>query len=275
MPAETDLLDSVLAQLQPLGFEYIARRATDGLLEFHRLAPDARTIVVQFQVRHSAPESFTVNLLRVNGERCGARLSTVLWYVYDLREYPASDYWWPTTGAAVRDAVEKVVQYGVPWIEDRHAPKPWEMPAYSGREFAAAVEQVLTPTLQQYGFRVARQHLSGDMPYVYFISDLPDGTHGCVELQRVYSLDPHEFQFDVRLQRRVDDQPLMLAAQPGVSLAQLVWRANGIAVDTATIGEAKTLLWHYADRAELDARLYDALRQIEQIGLPWIAQAGI
>ncbi len=289
---ESALVEIVAPQLQLLGYAYDARlRAADELFGFRKpLGADVQAIV-QFQLRHSTPERFTVNLLRVKSdviqpylhdgyaEACGARLSTVLWYVVGLREYPASDYWWTTTEAALRDAANKVAQYGVRWIEDAHAPRPWEMPAHNGHEFVEAVEVDLAPTLQRYGYRLAQQRLVGEVPYLYFVKDWPDGTHGFVELQGVYSLDPREFQFDVRLQRRADENPLAVAMQPGVSLAQLVWQARGVVTRAATVAaavaEAKTLLWHYADRAGLDKQLRDALTQIERVGLPWIDQVSV
>jgi hypothetical protein len=283
---EDALLKIVAPQLQPPGYAYEARlRAADELFGFRKPLGDDVQAIVQFQVRHSTPECFTVNLLRVkssviqpylhNGyaEACGARLSYVLWYVDGVREYSASDYWWTTSEGNLREAAAKITQYGVRWIEDPQAPRPWEMPAHNGHEFVEAVEQNLTPGMQRCGYRLARQHLAGDVPYLYFIRELPDGTQGCVELQWVYSLDPREFQFDVRVQRRTDQDPLALSAQSGASLAQLEWQARGSMLETATVAEAKTLLWRYADRAELDAQLRDALTQIEQIGLPWIDRA--
>jgi hypothetical protein len=278
MSFESSLLEIVAPQLQPLGYEYNARlRSADELFGFGKPLNDNLQAVVQFQVRHSAPQSFTVNLLRGMDDLRGARLSSMLWYVIGLREYPVSDYWWPANEAAVRDAVAKVVQYGVPWIEDAGAPRPWEMPTHDGHELAAAVELGLLPALARQGFCLIVQRLSGEVPYLYFVKDLPDGTRGFIELQSVYSLDPREFQFDVRLQRRADQNPLAVALQPGVSLAQLAWQARGAVMETVTVAaavaEAKTLLWRYADRAELDAQLRDALVMIERIGLPWIDQA--
>jgi hypothetical protein len=277
---ETLLADIVAPQLQRLGYAYDARlRDADELFGFRKPLGDEVQAIVQFQVRHSTPERFTVNLLRVNAVVCGARLSTVLWYVVGFREYSVSDYWWPTNEAALRDAVRQVVQYGVRWIEDACAPRPWEMPAHNGPEFVEAVEVNLAPALQRRGYRLAQQRLVGEMPYLYFARELPDGTHGFVELQGVYSLDPREFQFDVRLQRRADEDPLAVSAWPGASLAQLAWQARGTILETATmaaaVAEAKTLLWRYANRAELDAQLRDALAQIERIGLPWIDQASV
>jgi hypothetical protein len=280
MPFDTSLVEIVAPQMQPLGYAYDARRQdADELFGFCKPLDDEVQAIVQFQVRHSRPERFTVNLLRVDAEVCGARLSTVLWYVVGLREYPVSDYWWPTNDAALQDAANKIVLYGAKWIEDAWAPRPWEMPAHNGPEFVEAVEVNLAPALQRRGYRLAQQRLVGEMPYLYFAKELPDGTHGFVELQGVYSLDPREFQFDVRLQRRADENPLAVSARPGASLAQLVWQARGTMLETATmaaaVAEAKTLLWRYANRAELNAQLRDALAQIERIGLPWIDQASV
>ncbi len=60
---------------------------------------------------------------------------------------------------------------------------------------------------------------------------MPDGTFALIELQAIYSLDPGEFNFDVRLQRRADGDPLDFDGDYGqwrsVSLAQLVWQARG------------------------------------------------
>ena len=288
MSFEASLVEIVAPQLSRLGYEYDARlRAAAELFGFRKPLGDNVQAIIQFQQRHTATETFTVNLLRAKSgvihphlhdgyaEACGARLSYVLWYVYSLREYPVSDYWWATNEAALRDAAKKVAQYGVRWIEDSHAQKPWEMPAHREREFVEAVEIGLAPDLQRRGYRLAQQQLAGEVPYLYFVKELPDGTYGFVELQWVYSLDPHEFQFDVRLQRRADQNPLALSAQLDASLAQLVWQTRGSVLETATVAEAKTLLWRYADRVELDAQLHDALTQIERIGLPWIDQAPV
>jgi hypothetical protein len=280
------LVEIVAPQLSPLGYEYDARlRAANELFGFRKPLGDDVQAIIQFQRRHNTTESFTVNLLRVKSgvihpylhdgyaDACGARLGYVLWYVAGWREYPVSDYWWAVNEAALRDAAEQVARYGVPWLEDPQAPKPWEMPTHQGYEFVEAVEVNLARDMQRRGYRLEQQQLAGEVPYLYFVKELPDGTHGFVELQWVYSLDPHEFQFDVRLQRRADENPLALSAQPSASLAQLVWQTHGRVLETATVAEAKTLLWRYADRVELAAQLRAALTQIERIGLPWIDQA--
>lgn len=106
---------------------------------------------------------------------------------------------------------------------------------------------------------------------------MPDGTFAFIELQSIYSLDPGEFNFDVRLQRRGDRDPLAFNGNYGhwrcISLAQLVWQARGGgSLDRLSVSEVKTLFWHYRDRAELDAQLRDALAQIKQIGCAWVEQ---
>jgi hypothetical protein len=107
---------------------------------------------------------------------------------------------------------------------------------------------------------------------------MPDGTFALIELQSIYSLDPSEFYFDVRLQRRGDSDPLEFNGDYGqwrsMSLAHLAWRARGGApLDQLSVSEVKTLFWHYRDRAELEVQLSDAFEQIRQIGCVWVEQA--
>jgi hypothetical protein len=120
--------------------------------------------------------------------------------------------------------------------------------------------------------------LAGDLPYYYFSKALPDGSYALIELQAIYSLDPSEFYFDVRLQRRADSDPLAFGGDytdwRSVSLTQLVWQTQGGApFDQLSVSEVKTLFWHYRDRAELDTQLLAALAQIKKIGQGWVEQA--
>jgi hypothetical protein len=293
---EAALLQVVAPRLQPLGYAYAAAlRVADELSGFCKTLGDETQAVIQFQRRADpAFDCFTVNVLRIPADEThprsiggaqarAARLGYVLWYVYDLREYPVSDYWWTATDSAqretaLRDVVEKLVQYGVPWVEAADAPRPWEMPLSRADEFSEAVQAVLARTMVQLGYRLECQTLAGDVPYCYFSKALPDGTYALIELQAIYSLDPDEFNFDVRLQRRADDDPLGFdgnyAHWRSISLAQLAWQSRGGApLDEVLVSEVKTLFWHYCDRAELDAQLRDALDQIKHIGCAWVEQA--
>jgi hypothetical protein len=292
---EAALLHIVAPRLLPLGYAYAATlRVDDELFGFRKVLDQATQVVIQFQ-RQAEPaiDRFTVNVLRIPADEThsrssggaqtrAARLGYVLWYVYGLREYPASDYWWTATDSAqretaLRDAAEKIERYGVPWAEAPDAPRPWEMPLSRADEFVEAVQAVMAREMEQLGYRLERQPLAGDVPYCYFSKALPDGTHGLIELQAIYSLDPGEFNFDVRLQRRVDDDPLAFAGNYGhwrsISLAQLAWQTRGGApLDRLAVSDVKNLFWRYRDRAELDAQLRDALDQIKHSGCAWVEQ---
>ena len=142
--------------------------------------------VIQFQRQgDSTADRFTVNLIRSRasetqprpyGSEAGAsaaRLSYVLWFVYGLRDYPASDFWWTASDSAQRevvllDAAEKIERYGVPWVENPAAPKPWEMPVQRADEFAQAVQAVMAPAMERLGYHLEQQSLPGNLPYCYF-----------------------------------------------------------------------------------------------------------
>lgn len=294
---ETALLIYVAPRLRPLGYEYDARlRVEDELFGFRKPLDDAVQAVIQFQRRgNSKADHFTVNLIRAqatairprlynnDASASAARLSYVLWFVYGLRDYPTSDFWWSASDAAQReaallDATARIEQYGMPWLESPDAPRPWEMPAQRAGEFAKAAQAVMAAEMERLGYHLERQSLSGNLPYYYFSKAMPDGTFALIELQSIYSLDPSEFNFDVRLQRRRDNDPLDFNGNyehwRSMSLAQLVWRTRGgPPLDRLSVPEVKTLFWHYRDRAELDAQLRDALEQIKQIGCVWVEQA--
>ena len=46
-------------------------------------------------------------------------------------------------------------------------------------------------------------------------------------------------------------------------------------LDRLPVSKVKSLLWHYRDRAELDAQLRDALGLIKRLGIRWIEQASV
>jgi hypothetical protein len=286
---EAALLRVGAPRLQELGYAYEPALCVDDVLFGFRqaLAGDIHT-VIQFQRQTAAAfDRFTVNVLRVRPDGVperAARLSYVLWFVYNVRVYPVSDYWWIPADdiereAALLDAVAQIERYGAPWIEAAEAPTPWEMPLSRAAEFSEAVQAVMATEMEQSGYRWQRQSLAGAVPYCYFSKALPDGTYALIELQAIYSLDPGEFNFDVRLQHRADADPLAFDGNysqwRSSSLAQLVWQTRGGApLDRLTVSEVKTLFWHYRDRAELDAQLQEALEQIKHIGCVWVEQAG-
>ena len=295
---EEVLLQTVAPRLKALGYEYDRRwRSADELFGFHKAIGADVYAIVQFQRHHAMTvDDFTVNLLRVRsgdiqprlyggytGTR-GARLGYVLWFVYQLHIYPQPDHWWAAQDAAelaagLMDATEKLEQFGVPWLEDPQAHKPWEMPPHLGDEFVEAIRTILVPELQRLGYRFVQQQLSGQVPYVYLAKEMPDGTYAFIEPQAVYSLDPNKFEFDVRLQRRANTDPLTFGGHYGdwrsASLAQLAWQARGAPLlETIPVSKVKSLFWSYTTRSELDDQLNQALKQIKQAGIPWLEEVG-
>ncbi|CAG0933184.1 hypothetical protein TFLX_02956 [Thermoflexales bacterium] len=294
---ETLLLRGVAPRLAGAGYVYDPRlRLDDELYGFRKELGAEVQAIIQFRYRtESAQNDFTINLFTTRsgeiqprlyggypGAR-GARLSYVLWFVHGLRDYAVPDYWWVVLDAAylpaaLEEALGYIERYGIPWLEEAQASKPWEMPLQRAGEFAEAVQAVMKTKLERLGYRLERQSLSGDLPYCYFSKALPDGTYGLIELQAIYSLDPSEFNFDVRLQRKGDPDPLTFSGDyrhwRSISLAQLVWQARGTPpFEALSVTEVMTLFWHYRDRAELDVQLSDALEQIERLGCTWIEQA--
>ncbi len=282
---EAALREQVSPRLQEYGYTYDARlQADDEVFGFSK-SLDQGQAVIQFQRRQPLTiDSFTVNLIYFSGNGTrAARLSTVLWFVHQARRYPAFDYWWSARDeqerrAALSDAAAALEQYGLPWLENPDAACPWEMPAQRGAEFVEAVQGHVLPELQQAGYRWQCQSLSGAIPYCYFSKHLSDGSYALIELQPIYSLDPDKFSFDVRLQRRGDANPLSFSGDyaewRSASLAQLVAQAHGgHSLERLAVDDVKTLLWHYADRAELDAQLQDAVQQIKRVGLAWVERS--
>jgi hypothetical protein len=294
---EAVLLNVLASRFKARGYEYDPQlRLNDELFGFRKELDEAGCAIVQFQPRRDAAQiDFTVTLFTARADEMlqprsyggyagarGARLSYVLWFVHGLRDYAVPDYWWVALDeaylpAALEEAMGCIERYGIPWLENPAAPRPWEMPVQRADEFAEAVQSVMTAEMVRLGYRLEQQSLYGDLPYCYFSKLMPDGTFALIELQAIYSLDPGEFNFDVRLQRRVVSDPLAFNGNYGhwrsTSLAQLAWQARGEStLDRLSVVEVKSLFWRYHDRAELDAQLLDALAQIKHIGLAWVEQ---
>ncbi len=272
-------------RLQSLGYAYDARlRLDDELFGFSKSLGDDVYAIVQFQRHaHATTNDFTINLLRVKATELeprifdgddharGARLSHVLWFIHNLRIYSQPDHWWAAT--EIDDALDQLITYGLPWLAEVDAPKPWEMPAHNGAEFVAAVQAVAAPELGALGFRSKVQTLAGQFSYPYFVKPLSGGNFALIEFQSAYSLTPDQFQFDVRLQHKSTNDPLDFSGQyrewRAVSLGQLVWQAQHVGEVPATIEDVQSLLWRYADRGELADQLRRVISHVTQIALPW------
>ena len=289
---EEALLKIAALDVKALGYEYDpALREGDRLFGLRKQLGNDVQAVVQFQLTRTG-DAFAVNLIRAISPdtqprlyggyegALGGRLSHVLWFVHQLRIYPQSEHWWAAGNveelhASLVDVVDQLKRYGIPWLEDPHARKPWEMPAHRGAEFRSALQRIVVPELDRLGYRLETQPLAWDYPYPYFVKPLADDELAFIEFRQVYSLDPDRFEFDVRLQRKRSRDPLDVAkssmAGQQISLGQLVWKVQGSALAAQDpIAAAKSLTWYYRNRSELEAQLFAALKQVERHGITWL-----
>jgi hypothetical protein len=282
-------------RLKELGYEYDPNlREGDELFGFSKDLGDQIAALVQFQRKGGlSNDEFTVNLLRVKTAEVqprvyggyagalGARLTHMLWYVHELRDYPASEYWWVSADrsgleANLIDAVNQIERYGVAWIEDPNAPRPWEMPEYPADQFVEVLNQVVTPDLVRLGFRSDMHRLNGNFPYPYFVKPIGDRQYGIIEFQQVYSVDPKQLDFDVRLQRKATPDPLDFCGEQrdcaNIPLGLLVRQLN--ASSLPEIHPVLTpLWWTYSTRAELIDRMGDVLAKVKQVAIPWLEKS--
>jgi len=280
--ANEQINQQIASRLAEFGYEFDARLCDDDeILGFAKPLGNDVQAIVQFQRRGA---EWTINLLRVKSTELGAhvyggyagalgaRLGHVLWFVANVCDGGQPDRWWTSDELAA--ATELLIEYGLPWLEDPHAAKPWEMPAQRWSEFAATVMDIAGPELLAQGYRVATQSLAGSFPYPYFVKQLPDGQFALIEFQSTYSLDPAQFSFDVRLQLKPTDNPLDFGGAYGewraVSLGQLVWRTRWSDAEAWSVAAVRSLLWQYADRAELADRLREVLGGMSHIARPWL-----
>ncbi len=273
--------EAASARLAKFGYAHDARLSEGELSGLSKPLGDDVNAIVQFQRRGV---EWTINLLRVKSAELephvyggyagalGARLSHVLWFVANVREGDGPDRWW--TFDELDAALDALIEYGLPWLEDPHAPKPWEMPANRWSEFTTAVLDIAGPELLAQGYRAATQTLAGHFPYPYFVKPLAGGDFALIEFQSTYSLDPTQFSFDVRLQRKASANPLDFGGAYGewraASLGQLVWRTCHAVDEAWSVEAVKSVVWQYADRAELADRLREVLAHVPHIAQPWL-----
>ncbi len=289
---EEALLKIAAPRLKAQDYEYDpALREGNMLFGLRKRPGDDVQAIIQFQ-RTRTGDAFTVNLIRARSHdvqprlyggydgALGGRLSHVLWFVHQLRIYPQSEHWWAAGSAedlqaSLVDVVDQLKCYGIPWLEDPQARKPWEMPTHRGAEFRSALQRFIAPELDRLGYRSETQHLAWNYPYPYFVKPLADDGLAFIEFRQVYSLDPDRFEFDVRLQRKRSRDPLDVAkssiAGQQMSLGQLVWKAQGSpSAAQNPIAAARSLTWYYSDRSELEAQLLAALEQVKRHGITWL-----
>lgn len=141
------VIKAVTPLLAPFGYHLDdAAQTVTHFLFFEKLSLEEKGVkfFIGFQLgQHYIPprRSFTVELRRCKGsffkpdrdyeKMIGWRLTSLIWNYYKLRLYPQPSYWWEFENdeelkVQLEDAVEKVIKYGIPWLEDPNAVPPQE-----------------------------------------------------------------------------------------------------------------------------------------------------
>lgn len=133
--------------LAPFGYKFnnAAQKYGDYLF-FEKSSPDEVGVgfYIVFQLGHHyipPRRKFTVELQRNKGDfykpehgyekTVRWRLGSLIFAYYKLNLYPFSDHWWEFENdvelkTQLEDAIEKLIEYGLPWLEDPNIVLPWE-----------------------------------------------------------------------------------------------------------------------------------------------------
>lgn len=152
------LLDTVLPELELSGYEaredprekilhpYLAKSLEDGMNAFVVFVQGERRMIQHWE-RSDSHHSFffEVRLFRKNRESplddiidytgeshvdwLDTTLSKLLWHTYGLCDYQSESVQWEYSSREeleeqLRDAVDKIKQYGIPWLEDPESRNP-------------------------------------------------------------------------------------------------------------------------------------------------------
>jgi hypothetical protein len=137
---ELVLIQIAEPRLESLGYAYDTQlKDRDILFGFSKRLDKGIFAIIEFQ-RHQYEEEpwgwgFRVNLIRSKTEKpakwdeghypgyLNERLSFLIWVEYSLRIYPGPDHWWEAANVdgfetQLLDALGKIEQFGIPWLED-------------------------------------------------------------------------------------------------------------------------------------------------------------
>jgi hypothetical protein len=283
---EQVLLEYIAPRLEAADYQYgDALRDRNILYGFCRnLKGDIQALIFfQRQQYEERPvgHGFTVNLVRCKTKDLtqwhrghyegflNQRLRWVLWYVYELRLYAYSDHWWtPADENRVReelaDAIDKVEQYGIPWLEDLNSRIPG-MPETLVAQFHKELLRIVVPDLRELGYQEVECERRC---WFCFGKQVVEDYSAFVAFEVRGS--PPRFEnpmFDVLLLRRWSKQPWH-SLSPGTSfgsLGLLLWEECGLRK-----GPYRYYDWEYSTREELERQLEDALEKIKDIAIPWL-----
>lgn len=304
-------------RFKPLGYEYDTRlKDRDILFGFSKRLGEQVYAIIEFQ-RHQCEEApwgwgFRVNLIRsktqnptkwYQGQYSGyiyTSLSYLLWVEYNLRIYPKPDHWWEAATAnefetQLLDALDKIEQYGIPWLEDRQSKNPDYRDTIHWDEFEEALQNIVAPELELAGYKIREYARTKKRLHSYFTKHLWDNLNAFVVFQQIQSIDrPSQFSFDVLLFRKKTSDPFginqsYLEEDLQVPLGRFLWAAYGVLIYPPELVEWKTVFreesgklipirepaprffkWECASRKELERRLKDALEKVKQYGIPWL-----
>jgi hypothetical protein len=302
-------------RLKPLGYEYDARlQDRDNLFGFSKKLDEDIYTIVAFQ-RHQCEEAawgwgFCVNLTRsktqdpaewYQGQYSGyiyTQLSYLLWAGYNLSIYPKSDYWWEAATAdefemQLLDALDKIEQYGIPWLENPQSKNPDHRDITRWDEFGEVLQNIVAPELELAGYEIRKYTRAKGRLHSYFAKQLLDNLNAFIVFQQIQSIDRHpRFSFDVLLFRKEASDPFSgsrgyLELQS--PLGKFLWTVHSVLIYPPELIEWKMALqekngeltpvqapaprffkWEYDSREELEEQLKNALDKLKQYGIPWL-----
>jgi hypothetical protein len=280
------LLEFAGPRLRAVGYEYDdALRDRDLTYGFRKpLGGDVHALILfQRQQYEERPRGlgFTINLIRCKTSDpaqwhlggyegfLNQRLSAVLWLVYGLRIYSNIDHWWiPVREEEIEtqfaDALDKLEKYGIPWLKDPKSKIPG-IPDARLAEFREALSKIVSPILQQFGYRAMD---SKEHPFCFGRKVFDDLT--AFIIFRLSGSPPgfERLVFYIDLFRNRGSEPRYDFGQGyegvlSLSLGGLLWKKAGL-----RIGPYRYVDWEYSSREELENQLEDAAEKIKDYAIP-------
>lgn len=249
------------------------------------LTADVKT-VIRFQ-RHQIDNrpggyGFTVELMRgktldfVHWEQeesgLSVRLGHLLWYHFNLRVDDQPLQWWEAANPDglienIQDVIDKLVAYGIPWLEDPRSRNPWSIPEQFVQQFRKIQRDIARPQLEQvgYGFRSAPGNLSP-----FFLKALANDLYAIIQFELYYLLDDPRLEFGVILSRKATNSPYIYTSERqeaslNTTLDLLLRVKTGIRINAS-----RATNFNYTSAEQLAARMQEAIELIKQYAIPWL-----
>jgi hypothetical protein len=198
-------------------------------------------------------------------------LSQVLWFIYCLRVYPASYYWWwPETEGELHQQLDDIgrylADYALPWIEHPWAAAPLRFPDEHDAIFRSQLEGIVAPPLLRFGYHPGNDPVR-EPRWPYFTKMLPSGLHAVITFGHALHEYYGRWSFDVWLERKpVPGNEPYTANEPGTLFAGL----GEVCVKIYGLPRSPYDAWEYHNEAMLGQQLSLAVAAIVQYGIPWL-----